>query len=65
MTLEEARRNLKDLELREFAYNHAAGCCILTASRRRRRDAISRGKTLSVLNEEYTNSRAARPRMKR
>ena len=25
MTLEEARRNLKDLELREFAYNHAAG----------------------------------------
>ena len=25
MTFEEARGNLKDLELREFAYNHAAG----------------------------------------
>ena len=25
MTLEEARKSLKDLELREFAYNHAAG----------------------------------------
>ena len=25
MTPEEARKNLRDLELREFAYNHAAG----------------------------------------
>ena len=53
MTLEEARGNLKDLELREFAYNHAAGMLYFDGVTAAPKGTyVSRGKTLSVLNEE-------------
>ncbi|HIS16892.1 MAG TPA: hypothetical protein IAD40_10650, partial [Candidatus Scatomorpha merdavium] len=53
MTFEEARGNLKDLELREFAYNHAAGMLYFDGVTAAPKGTyVSRGKTLSVLNEE-------------
>ena len=53
MTFEEARRNLKDLELREFAYNHAAGMLYFDGVTAAPKGTyVSRGKTLSVLSEE-------------
>ena len=64
MTLEEARKSLKDLELREFAYNHAAGMLYFDGVTAAPKGTyVSRGKTLSVLNEaaySLSNSDAAR-----
>ena len=64
MTLEEARKSLKDLELREFAYNHAAGMLYFDGVTAAPKGTyVSRGKTLSVLNEaaySISNSDAAR-----
>ena len=68
MTLEEARRNLKDLELREFAYNHAAGMLYFDGVTAAPKGTyVSRGKTLSVLNEEIyklSSSEAAHETLK-
>lgn len=53
MTFEEARKNLRDLELREFAFNHAAGMLYFDGVTAAPKGTyVSRGKTLSVLNEE-------------
>ncbi|MFR3290924.1 MAG: hypothetical protein ACLTSG_12105 [Lachnospiraceae bacterium] len=64
MTPEEARKNLRDLELREFAYNHAAGMLYFDGVTAAPKGTyISRGKTLSVLNEaaySLSNSEEAR-----
>ena len=63
MTFEEARKNLIDLELREFAYDHAAGMLYFDGVTAAPRGTfVSRGRTLSVLNEEMyrlTSSEAA------
>ena len=64
MTPEEARKNLRDLELREFAYNHAAGMLYFDGVTAAPKGTyISRGKTFSVLNEaaySLSNSEEAR-----
>lgn len=64
MTLEEARKSLRDLELREFAYNHAAGMLYFDGVTAAPKGTyVSRGKTLSVLNEaaySLSNSEEAR-----
>ena len=68
MTFEEARGNLKDLELREFAYNHAAGMLYFDGVTAAPKGTyVSRGKTLSVLNEEIyklSSSEAAHETLK-
>ena len=68
MTPEEARKNLRDLELREFAYNHAAGMLYFDGVTAAPKGTyISRGKTLSVLNEaaySLSNSEEAREKLR-